>query len=162
MNEPKQKPGRSRQDYRTCPRFLSAIEHQFGRIDFDLAARADNTVAVSYYGPDTDSLKQDWALPGVRNAWLNPPYECIEPWAAKLARCRMLPRWTLMLVPASVDARWYREHVMDKAMVWAIPRIQFVDAPSSYPKALVLIGAGYGVRGQGYWDWRQYELKAAE
>jgi phage N-6-adenine-methyltransferase len=152
--EPVQKPGKSRQDYGTSPLLLAAVARQFGPIDFDLAAREDNKVAADFYSPEQDSLKQDWSLPGVRVAWLNPPFADIDPWAAKLAECRSLPRWTLMLVPASIDAQWYVNHVLGNAMVWGIPRVTFVGETSPYPKALCVIGAGFNVSGHGYWRWR--------
>ncbi len=160
MVEPKQKPGRSKQDYSTPRVFLDAVERRFGRIDFDLAARADNTVALSYYGPDTDSLKQDWALPGVRVAWLNPEFGNIRPWAAKCESVRHLPRWTLMLVPASMGSLWWRDHVLDKCQADGIARVQFTGADGLYPKDIAILCYGFSVAGQGYWDWRQYAAKA--
>ena len=155
MSEPRQKPGQSKQDYGTPIAFLHAVESRFGKIDFDLAARGDNCVTLDHYTPEQDSLTQDWTLPGVRVAFLNPPFGDIEPWAAKLSTCALLPRWTLMLVPASVDSHWYRDHVLGKMMIWGIPRMQFVGGESSYPKALMLCGAGFGVHGFGYWAWKR-------
>jgi phage N-6-adenine-methyltransferase len=152
--EPRQKPGKSRQDYGTPRVFLDAVERRFGAIDFDLAARADNTVVPAFYSPEDNALVQDWTLPGVRVAWLNPPFGDIEPWARKVAECRNLPRWTLMLVPASVDTLWYERHIHNQAMVWSIPRITFVGETTPYPKALMLVGAGFGVSGFGVWRWK--------
>ena len=162
MSEPKQKPGRSRQDYGSPGEFLFGIEQRFGVIDFDLAARADNAVAVSYYGPDTDSLKQDWSLPSVRVAYVNPPFEAIRPWAAKCESVRHLSRWTIMLVPASMGSLWWRDHVLGKCQADGVPRMQFKSADGLYPKDLAVLCYGFSVAGAGYWDWRQYESKAQQ
>jgi hypothetical protein len=170
MTEPAQKPGRSKQDYGTDPRFLEAIGTQFGRIGIDLACRRDNMVApLGITDPDLDALAQDWSDPYVWNsrdtvvetvtevavAFCNPPFANIEPWAAKLETCRWLRRWTLMLVPYSASSQWFVNHVMGKLMVYGIPRITFVGTTAPYPKDLCLIAAGYGANGQAFWDWRK-------
>ena len=177
MAEPVQKPGRSRQDFGTPKVFLEAIARQFGPIDLDLACRTDNMVAP--YGiaenQDLDALAQDWSDPmywnkpgnvvesGVQSrvAFCNPPFGDIRPWAAKVESCRWLPRWTLLLVPASMGSKWWAEHVLGKAQVFGIPRMSF-DGVNLYPKDLALIAAGYGVNGTSYWDWRKGGAKLEE
>jgi hypothetical protein len=174
MSEPVQKPGRSKQDYGTPPSFLEAVARQFGPIDLDLACRTDNMVAPRgiAINRDLDALAQDWSEPmyfdaianiicsgdPIRVAFLNPPFANIRPWAAKLEQCRWLPRWTLMLVPASMGSGWWVDHVLGKAMAYGIPRLAFVGQEGKaemYPKDLALVCAGYGVSGLGYWDWRK-------
>lgn len=149
----------SKQDYGTPPEFLRAVEARFGPINFDLAATEKNAVAPFFYSPEVDSLKQDWRLEGMPGiAFLNPPFADIQPWAEKLEReCRCLPRWTVMLVPASIDTRWYNDHVLHKLMVWGIPRMKFVGGEGTFPKALMLVGAGFGVVGNGFWQWNEKE-----
>ena len=125
MSEPRQKPGKSKQDYSTPPAFLEAIARQFGPIDLDLACRVDNMVAPYGITERVDSLSKDWRnlhpawldtrgtsggptpVDGIRVAFLNPPFATIRPWAAKREQCRWLPRWTLMLVPASMGSKWW-------------------------------------------------------
>lgn len=153
MHATPQRPGRSKQDFGTPRAFLDAVERKFGPITFDLAANASNAVCAQYFSEKDDALKQSWELPGHRVVWLNPPFGTIEDWAEKLAECIHYARWTLMLVPASVDAHWYRDHVLNKMMTWGMPRMRFVGAKSAYPKALMLCGAGFGVAGHGYWPW---------
>lgn len=170
MAEPQQKPGKSKQDYGTDPRFIEAIGAQFGAVGIDLACRRDNMVCdLGITHPDLDSLAQDWSDPfvwnrrdniietvtGVSVAFCNPPFADIEPWAAKLEECRWLRRLTLMLVPYSASSQWFVRHVMGKLMVYGIPRITFVGTTAPYPKDLCLIAAGYGVNGQTFWDWRK-------
>lgn len=169
MTEPTQKPGRSKQDYGTPEAFIDAIARRFGRPDFDLAASTTNAKAAAFFTLEAgqDSLKQDWAK--LRNehgeaaqvAFLNPPFGNIRPWAAKLdAECRFLPRWTLMLVPASMGSLWWNDHVLGKCQADGVTRMQFVDADSLYPKDLALCCYGYGVTGHGFWQWTK-EIGAA-
>jgi phage N-6-adenine-methyltransferase len=154
MNAPIQKPGKSRQDFPTPKDLLDAIARRFGTIDFDLAARADNTVAPSFYSPEQDSLIQPWSLPGIRVAFLNPEFANIEPWAAKCASCCLLSRWTLLLVPASIGSNWFTNHVNGKALVLGLnPRISF-DGKAPYPKDCLLACFGFGASGFDVWRWK--------
>jgi DNA (cytosine-5)-methyltransferase 1 len=157
---PKQKPGRSKQDYGTPPEFMRAIEHRFGKVTFDLAASPHNAKAERYFALENgfDSLKQNWKEPelgGVR--WLNPPFSDIEPWAAKCAECRWLPVWTLLLTPASIGSLWYARHVLRRGHVDGISRITFVGETTPYPKDLMLSCFGFGVSGNGFWQWNKKE-----
>lgn len=153
--------GSSRQDWCTPPEFLAAVKARFGFIGFDLAASAANAVATSYFTEQDNSLVQNWErivtckqLP-VRVAFCNPPYSDIRPWAAKCEGVRHLPRWTLLLVPASVDAEWYTDHVHGKAFVAPLrSRIKFVGAKDPYPKSLMLAAYGFSVSGFEPWRWR--------
>ncbi len=155
----------AKQSIATPWRFIRALEYRFGTpVDFDLAASDDNhkSIALRYFTEKHDALTCDWgsslgqSLGGhdgpSKLAYLNPPFAHIRPWARKLAACRWLRRWTCMLVPASYSATWFQE-LKGKVQIDAIPRIQFEGATGLYPKELVLITAGYGVNGEGYWDW---------
>jgi hypothetical protein len=171
---PKQKPGKSRQDYRTPPELLRAIECEFHveQWDRDLAANQwtairaahseDETTGkphhfdqVEYLGPGSpiceDSLAFDWAnLPG--EAWLNQPFANIAPWAKKCATTKRDGR-IFQLVPASVGSNWYQEYVHGKAHVVALsPRVTFVGEAQTYPKDIAL-AIWSGVRG-GFSTWR--------
>lgn len=175
MTEPVQKPGRSKQDYRTPEPFLDAVARQFGRIDLDLACRTDNMVAPRgiCHDKELDALAQDWTDPmywdrdgnviasgeRIGVAFCNPEFGNIRPWAAKVAACRWLPRWTLLLVPASMGSAWWADHVLGQTMAFGVPRLAFCGDDGKpldlYPKDLALIASGYGVTGSGYWDWRK-------
>lgn len=160
---PNQKPGKSKQDYGTPREFLDAVERRFGLIGWDLAATVENRVVPDFFSPEQDSLSQNWSLPSsVRVAWLNPEFADIDPWAAKCATVRLLRRWTLMLVPASVGAAWYENHVHDKAIVLGLrTRLTFVGETQPYPKDCILAAYGYGARGFDVWDWKASLAPAA-
>lgn len=138
--------------------FIHALEQRFGApVGFDLAASRANAKADRYFSKEDDALKRDWSrLPGgriARLAYVNPPYAHIKPWARKLVDCRWLSRWTVMLVPSSLSADWFLE-ARHNVQIDSIPRIQFEGATHLYPKDLCVLVAGYGVSGNGYWDWR--------
>jgi phage N-6-adenine-methyltransferase len=153
----------SKQDYGTPREFLDAVEARFGRINFDLAALPHNAVAPFFYSPEVDSLKQDWRLEGMPGiAFLNPPFADIRPWAEKLDReCRWLPRWTVMLVPASMGSVWWADHVLGKCQADGITRMQFVGAEQGFPKDLALLCYGFGVAGNGMWQWKRWMKERA-
>lgn len=137
---PRQKPGRSRQCYATPLDFIQAIEYRFGPLDFDLAATPKNAKATKFYTRQQNALRQTWQPLDYR-FWLNPPYAHISPWASKcvVASSTMKRRGSVfMLVPASVCAGWFRDHVWGKAYVnFLSPRLCFIPG-EPYPKDLML------------------------
>lgn len=168
MSAPVQKPGKSRQDFPTPPSFLGAVANRFGAIDLDLACRPDNMVAPLGVTQELDSLTQDWSDPmywnkeanvvesgeSIRVAFCNPPFADIDPWAAKCSSCQLLPRWTLLLVPASIGSNWFTNHVNGKALVLGLnPRISF-DGKAPYPKDCLLACFGFGSVGFDVWRWK--------
>ena len=153
---PQQKPGKSKQDYETPTDLVRAIEDAFhASFTVDLAAHAGNAKVPNYVGPGSpwgeDSLAVDWSLfPG--DAWLNPPFSDIEPWAEKCATTVRRGR-IFLLTPASVGSNWYLAHVHGRAHVVAIsPRVTFVGAADPYPKDLI-VSVWSGIRG-GFSCWR--------
>ena len=150
---PAQRPGQSKQDYGTPRIFLDAVERRYGKILFDLAAHSKNAVVPRFFSKEQNSLVQDWAkIKG--NRWLNPEFADIAPWAAKCAayRERDLGR-TLFLVPASIGAQWFADHVHGKALVLGLTGRLSFDGKNPYPKDCML--CVYGERpGFDIWDWR--------
>jgi phage N-6-adenine-methyltransferase len=147
---PKQKPGKSRQDYETPQDLIDAIEQRFGPLAFDLAAHAKNTKCKGYYNSRVDSLKQDWSLLK-GNLWLNPPFARIGPWAEKCKETVWywqhlngedtfaLPFNIFLLTPAAIGSEWFRKHIYMHAGVIALnPRIQFVGEADPYIKDCML------------------------
>jgi phage N-6-adenine-methyltransferase len=153
VSAPRQKPGKSRQDYETPADFLKAVVERFGPLAWDLAATRANAKAPSYFTPEDDSLKKDWGrLQGT--LFLNPPFADISPWAEKCANTRDRKGFTLLLTPASVDSEWFDKHVDDKAVVlFLAPRLSF-DGKDPYPKGLMLSVFGFGLSGQRRWRWK--------
>lgn len=162
MSMPVQKPHRSKQDYGTSWEFIRAVEAQFGNLDVDLAARADNAKASRYIPPSDDSLSQPWGMlfPGL-TGWLNPPFENIGAWAEKCAyetgparyMCKQMR--VIMLTPASVGSNWFAEHVHNTAAVLALsPRLTFEGCADPYPKDCMLSLFGFDETGFDVWRWK--------
>ena len=158
---PKQKPGKSRQDYETPQDLIDAIERRFGPLTFDLAAHAKNTKCPDYYNSRVDSLKQDWSLLK-GNLWLNPPFAHIDPWAEKCKETvwcwqhinvtPILPFTIFLLTPASIGSEWFRKHIYMHAHVIGLnPRLKFVGEEDAYPKDCMLSLFG---RQPGFEVWR--------
>jgi len=158
MTEPKQKPGRSKQDYATPPEFIAAVVERFGVLAWDLAASHENAKAPHYFIEADNSLDQNWsALQG--NRWLNPPFCDIGPWAEKCSKTT-LPSGDriFLLVPASVGSNWFHRHVHGKALVLALsPRLSF-DGKNPFPKDCMLCVYG---RHAGFDVWRWNEKAEA-
>ena len=157
---PAQKPGRSKQDYRTPPEFLDAVKRMLGIDQFllDLAATADNAVADRFISPEQDSLSVDtiWPETNVREwCWLNPPFAYLSPWVER-AYCDAGWCNTAMLVPAGVGSNWWRDWVHLKADVLFLNgRISF-DGVAPYPKDCALLLYEKGSQGTyTVWDWRK-------
>lgn len=151
MSEPRQKPGKSKQDYATPWKFIRAVEARFGALAWDLAANADNAKASEFYTEGDNSLLQPWhRLQG--NLWLNPPFGDIAPWARKCAESRGEGRRIFLLTPASIGSCWFADYVHGRALVLGLsPRMKFEGAKDPYPKDLMLCVYG---RPPGFDVWR--------
>lgn len=173
---PVQKPGASKQDYTTPPEFVAACVKRFGPIGFDLAATAENRVVPDHFGPGSEhndnGLGLLWReLNGV--LWLNPPFGNIAAWAAACALESQQGAEILFLVPASVGANWFWDHVAPYAICYQIGRLAFggqAEGKSQpFPKDLML--CHYGAEGgmtpkdrgydRGSADVRRWQWKAA-
>jgi len=148
------KRGKSKQDYSTPKEFLDAVRARFGSIDADLAASAANAVSPAFYDvAKEDSLTRAWNELGGW-LWLNPPFNNIEPWAAKCAAESALGARILFLTPASVGSNWFQQWVYPSANVLMLnPRISF-DGKNAFPKDLILSVFSGGMRGMQPWRWK--------
>lgn len=159
MTEPRQQPGRSRQDYGTPPELLEAVKAELGIKDFtmDLAASAKNRVTDRFYACDAfgDSLSSPWPEEGWN--WLNPPYARITPWVRKaFLTSRYGNARTAVLVPAAVGSNWWRDFVHEKChTLFLNPRITFVGCSAPYPKDCVVLLYSLGYQGYRPWTWKQ-------
>lgn len=144
MTEPRQKPGRSKQDYGTPPELLDAIKRRLAIHDFacDLAASDENTVThMGYITAQDDALAMpSWGFgPGWN--WLNPPFSTIGPWVQRAyTETRQRAVKTAVLIPAAVGSNWWRDWVHLKAeAIFLNPRLTFVGCADPYPKDCALL-----------------------
>jgi phage N-6-adenine-methyltransferase len=154
---PTQKPGRSRQDYRTPPLFLDAVRRRFGLTSFAiaLAASEENTVAPLFYTEAENALVQPWRTASRDRAYCNPPFADIGPWVKKACKESTIGARVLMLVPAGVGANWWRDWVDGQCLALFLNgRITFVGETTPYPKDCVLLVYGPDVApGHAVWSW---------
>ena len=139
---PKQKPGRSKQDYATPMELIRAVEKRFGVIVHDLCAHAQNARVASYYSKEQDCFKQAWAKDfPAGNLWGNPEFGggFIGHFAEKCyVESRQRDGLIIMLTPASIGSEWFAAHVEKKALVIGLrPRLSF-DGIDPYPKDCML------------------------
>lgn len=151
--------GNSKQDYATPADFMRAVEKRFGPLAFDLAADASNAKAARYFTVEQDSLAQDWTALDLHDwtrhwAWLNPPFDRIEPWARKCAESKHAVD-ILFLVPAAVGANWWRDWVHKEAAVLFLNGRLSFDGKNPYPKDCALCTYSRRVvPGYDVWNWR--------
>ena len=137
---PRQRPGKSKQDYGTPWPLIRAIEARWGKLTIDLAARADNAKAPLFITPEEDSLTQDWDLRiGNGNAFLNPEFDDIEPWAGKCAayldRRKPAVAGSIRLLTPLTVSEWFARHCEGRAKIVGLrPRIKFYGCHNLYPK----------------------------
>jgi len=166
---PKQKPGRSKQDYRTPPEFLTAVKHLLGikAFAFDFAASDDDTVARKWWSALDNALSFDpkeWANVCRQGwGWLNPPFGDIEPWVRLCRDASKRGAHIAALLPASVGANWFRDWVMCEAdeVLFLNGRLAFMPERPTwlYPKDCMLVlyrdCPRRSLTGFDVWDWRR-------
>lgn len=155
LSGPSIKRGRSKQDYATPKDFLAAIYERFGLIRWDLAASDANHVAPDWFTQADNSLCRNWASDTAGQlCFLNPPFNHIEPWAAKCRYEAEHGAKILFLTPASVGSVWFANHVHRHAFVLNLtPRLSF-DGVAPYPKDCILSVYWAGVNGYDVWKWK--------
>jgi DNA (cytosine-5)-methyltransferase 1 len=156
---PKQKPGRSKQDYCTPPEFLEALKRRLHITEFeiDLATSDENHVAQMWITEQNNSLIQNWGPPYVKGwGFCNPPFAHIRPWVEKAATESANGALIAMLVPAGVGANWWRDYVDGLAHVLFLNgRLTFVGETAPYPKdCAILLWTPFIYGGYEIWNWR--------
>lgn len=115
---------------------------EFGPFDTDPAATAHSAQAPAFYTIDDDGLSQSWK----GRVWMNPPYSNVGAWMAK-ARAEVEvgnAELVVCLVPARVDARWYRAATAAASVVRVLPqRVKFGGCKDSapFPSAVIVLGS---------------------
>jgi hypothetical protein len=154
----------SKQDYQSPLDFLEAVQDRFGQITFDLSCTRENSVApMGYFHPEHDALKEDWRELSELTCYGNVPFAQSARFAEKAAaslKCE-IPPTVLLLVPASVDANWFRDYVHERALVLPLsPRLTFIDQPAPINRPLMLCVYGPNITpGFEPWQWKQPKNK---
>jgi phage N-6-adenine-methyltransferase len=114
---------------------------EFGPFDLDPAAAEGTGQAPLFFTMADDGLAQPWK----GRVWLNPPYSQVGRWMVKAAGEVAAGRAELVvcLVPARVDARWYRTAADVASVVRVLPqRVKFGGCKDSapFPSAVIVFG----------------------
>jgi hypothetical protein len=160
---PKQKPGRSKQDYSTPENLVRAILKRLDIPTFqhDFAADKTNAVTVrfgtsaqqvaarlghgAFWTEQDDSLskKAVWWARACKGGWgwLNPPFANIGVWAKQCLQAMKNGAHIAFLVPASVGSNWYRDYTHQQPGVTVLflnGRPSF-DGVAGFPKDCMLV-----------------------
>jgi hypothetical protein len=167
MPMPKQKPGRSKQDYSTPKDLLDAIKRWLGitAFEFDFACSMKNKKAKRGWTEKDDALAQTYHqwLAECRGGWgwLNPPFANIGPWALKCLIAKRAGTNIAFLVPASVGSNWYRDYIHGRSRVTVLflnGRPSF-DGKNGFPKDCMLVLFQGSVPYQEFqsdvWTWKE-------
>jgi DNA (cytosine-5)-methyltransferase 1 len=139
----------TRTDEWPTPQWLvDQLADEFGPFDLDPAAAPGNAKAPAFYTMTDDGLAREWR----GRVWLNPPYgRNIGAWTQKAAAEAREARASIVvaLVPASVDAAWFRQAAADAALVRFWPgRIHSGDGDRApFLSALLVFGTLPGRHG---------------
>jgi phage N-6-adenine-methyltransferase len=113
------------------------LEQEFGTFDLDPCAEHHTAKAECYYTIDEDGLQKPW----FGRVFVNPPYSKPGPWCLRARQAVDSGEASLvvMLLPASVDTRWFHQLVLPYAQLRFIQgRIRFFGwegTPIPAPKA---------------------------
>lgn len=162
---PKQKPGRSKQNYATPEDLIRAVKARLGikAFKFDFAADKKNAKARSWWNKQDDALAQRWTLWVLACrmgwGWLNPPFARIGKWAKKCLAAHKHGAQIAFLVPASVGSNWYRDYIHEQPGVKVLSlngRPSF-DGKAGFPKDAQLVlfdGKSKEPFSSDVWTWR--------
>lgn len=112
---------RGAQDWETPRALYAQLDDEF-HFTVDAAASGSNALADWYWDEEADGLAQDWDDEVV---WCNPPFNQTKQWIRKAASSRGT---AVLLVPASVDTRWWYDEVLVTAheVRFVLGRIRFL------------------------------------
>ncbi|MDE9454613.1 phage N-6-adenine-methyltransferase [Xenorhabdus bovienii] len=93
--------------WRTPQWFVQATQIALSiEFNVDVACNKDNALFPQFIGVEKDALKCSWGESGTK-AFLNPPYSKIEPWIDAAIHEQSHGVTTVMLIPQSIDTKWY-------------------------------------------------------
>ncbi|HCS4990419.1 TPA: phage N-6-adenine-methyltransferase [Escherichia coli] len=130
--------------WRTPQWLFVAIQRYIGvKFDVDVACNKDNALLPNFIGVERDALKCSWGEPGTV-AFLNPPYSKITPWIEAAIREQTRGVTTIMLIPQSLDTRWYERaaECANETVILSGGRVAFVEPDVNLGQVEVNINPG--------------------
>lgn len=117
--------------------FFDKCNAEFGPLDLDVCATAENAKCPRYFTKADDGLAQVWS----GRVWMNPPYgREIGAWMAKAWRSSQAGALVVCLVPARTDTAWWHDYAAKGAVRFIRGRLKFGGHKNSapFPSALVV------------------------
>jgi site-specific DNA-methyltransferase (adenine-specific) len=133
-------------EWETPRPLFEALDKEFGPLQVDVCATAENTKLPRFWSKADDGLAQDWT--GLR-CWMNPPYgRGIGAWVQK---ARTSSAITVCLLPARTDTAWWHDNVPGRAAVvrFLRGRVRFSGAGSAPFPSVVVVFDNLTPRGPG-------------
>ena len=95
----------------------------------DVCATKENAKCENYFTKEDDGLSKDWRKYSMK--WMNPPYgREIGKWVKKASESG----YTVALLPARTDTKWFHEYIYNKAEVRFLKgRLKFGNSKNSAP-----------------------------
>lgn len=125
---------KSRQDYETPDWFFRWLLSRWP-LTLDAAASPHNTKLPRYYTRRDNGLLQAWD----KYTFCNPPFKKIRPWVEKALSEALEGNTSVLLLPNSVTARWYRDNYRQCATELLYPRLPYKNAPKAVPFGSMLM-----------------------
>ena len=104
------------------------FDHMAGGFNCDVCANARNHKCPNYI----DALMDGFETPWHQRNWCNPPYSSgsILPWIHKATKEARQGRFTYMLLPASIETKWFKELLRVASQILILsPRVNFIPPP---------------------------------
>lgn len=132
--------------------FFDELNKEFG-FTLDVAANADNHKCAKYYTQEQNGLDQSW---DEEKIWCNPPYgrKDLPLWtrrAVEACRSPNGPEFVVMLLPLSMDTRWFHDWIAPYAHEIRVykGRLRFGDGEGKAPFGSMVIVYRKGLRPEG-------------
>jgi site-specific DNA-methyltransferase (adenine-specific) len=108
----------------------------------DVAATSENSKCGTSFL--SDALNIDWICPieGPHICWMNPPYSMCNQFIKKAYEQSLKGVFTVALVPARTDTKWFHEYCYNKQSVeirFIKGRLKFGDSKNSAPFPSILV-----------------------
>lgn len=124
----------------TPQEFFDHLDQEF-HFDVDVCALPHNAKCATYFTPEIDGLKQEWA----GTCWMNPVYgtEIIH-WMKKAYESSQKGATVVCLVPARTDTQWWHHYAMKASEIRLVKgRLKFTvpsgrGGTAPFPSAVVI------------------------
>jgi DNA (cytosine-5)-methyltransferase 1 len=117
----------SKQDYRTPPSVVQALEGYLGcRFTLDAAATEANAICRRFISLEQNALRSLWGHPG-DIVFCNPPFKHFGQWIAKGYTMSISDRVVCMIGPVGCSQTWFHKYAKRGTILVPTRRICYLD-----------------------------------